>query len=161
MFPLKNYKYQIPLAGELGAFGAVRKHDIHTGVDLYCEEDTPVYAIEAGIIVSYGAFTGPQIDMPWWNDTDCVAIKGKSGIINYGEIKYNFAINLGIEVPEGFLVGLVKPVLKRDKGKVPSTSMLHIELYKEYSGEWEMWELGQPQPENLVDPTSLLKQALK
>ncbi len=34
MFPLQNYKYEIPTGDHLGAFGTTRKHDVHTGVDL-------------------------------------------------------------------------------------------------------------------------------
>lgn len=81
MFPIKNYKYEIPQGNHLGAFGTIRKHDIHTGIDLYCEKDTPIYAIENGIIIAIEWFTGPSINIPWWNDTKAIAIKSKSGTV--------------------------------------------------------------------------------
>jgi len=96
--------------------------------------------------------------MPWWNDTQAVAIKGKSGTINYGEVRAY--VEVGDEIKEGDLIGWVIPVLKQDKGKVPSTSMLHLELYNEYDGKWAMWEVGDKQPSNLLNPTSLLQNAL-
>ena len=34
------------LPDEPGLFGAVRKFDIHTGIDLYCEISTDVVAVE-------------------------------------------------------------------------------------------------------------------
>lgn len=55
--PLKRYKP--PHAG--GVFGAVRKYDIHTGIDLYCESGDHVYAIEDGIVVNVCHFTGPKV----------------------------------------------------------------------------------------------------
>ena len=64
---------------------------------------------------------------------------------------------VGDEVEEGDLIGWVIPVLKQDKGKVPSTSMLHLELYTEYNGEWVLWPVGAEQPSNLLNPTSLLQ----
>jgi len=47
MKPLNNYI--LPVDNSQGLFGAIRKHDIHTGIDLYCEKHDIVYAIEDGI----------------------------------------------------------------------------------------------------------------
>jgi len=155
--PLANYKYNLPIGDDLGAFGVERKHDIHTGIDLYCDKYAEVHSMEDGIIVAIEWFTGPMVNMPWWNDTMAIAIKGNSGTINYGEVNVFEGLKVGDTVTEGQVIGLVVPVLKTDKGKVPSTSMLHLELYTEYNGKWVMWELGQPQPDNLLNPTSLLR----
>lgn len=154
MFPLKNYKYQIPTGEELGAFGVTRKHDMHTGVDMYCSAGDECVAIEDGVVIAVEFFTGPRVNMPWWNDTQAVAIKGKSGVINYGEIRAY--VKVGQEINEGDLIGWVIPVLKVDKGKVPSITMLHLELYTEYNNDWVLWPVGEPQPSNLLNPTELL-----
>lgn len=79
-------------------------------------------------------------------------------IINYGEVRAN--VKVGQKIKKGDLIGWVIPVLKVDKGKVPSTSMLHLELYTEYDGQWVLWDVGTPQPSNLLDPTHLLQNAL-
>ena len=156
MFPLKNYKYEIPKVDDLGAFGVKRKFDTHTGVDLYCNKGDIVFAIEEGTIVAIKPFTGEIAGFPWWNDTWALAVAGKSGIINYGEVYPWEKWSVGDKINEGDFVGFVIPVLKVDKGKVPSTRMLHLELYHEYNGEWIAWELDSPQPANLLNPTELL-----
>lgn len=156
MFPLSNYKYDIPIGQELGAFGVTRKYDMHTGVDLYCEEGDAVSAIEDGVVIAIEWFTGEKVDMAWWNNTQAVAIRGNRGVINYGEIEVVPSLKVGDVVKEGEFLGIVKPVLKVDKGKVPSTSMLHVELYSEYDGQWVLWPVGEPQPNNLLDPTTML-----
>lgn len=159
IFPLKNYKYIIPSGDELGAFGVPRKYDVHTGVDLYCKEGDEVSAMESGVVISIEWFTGPKVNMPWWNNTQAVGVLGASGVINYGEVIVNPTLKVGDSINENDTIGWVVPVLKKDKGKVPSTSMLHLELYSEYDGDWALWELGKPQPKNLLNPTELLKKA--
>jgi murein DD-endopeptidase MepM/ murein hydrolase activator NlpD len=160
MFPIKS-KVKLPKSNEPGSFGFVRKHDIHTGVDLYCPHFTAVYAIEDGEIIRVGQFTGGQ-ESPWWNDTDFILIKGKSGCILYGEIEvaaWFLRVTDGETVKKGDCLGYVIPVLKKDKG-LPMT-MLHIELYNpKYEGNGEIWKLNQPQPELLWDITPLLKREL-
>lgn len=71
-----------------GHFASVRRHDVHTGVDLYAEEGTPARAVEDGVVISVENFTGPNADdpSPWWNDTQAVLIKGASGVVVYGEV---------------------------------------------------------------------------
>jgi murein DD-endopeptidase MepM/ murein hydrolase activator NlpD len=156
MFPIKNYKYEIPKGDDLGAFGVKRKFDTHTGVDLYCNEGDSVYAIEDGKIIAIEPFTGEIAGFPWWNNTYALAILGLSGVINYGEIQPLSNLKVGDTIKSGDELGNVVPVLKKDKGKVPSTSMLHLELYSQYTGKWIEWTLNTPQPENLLNPTNLL-----
>lgn len=159
MFPLQSYKHKIPTSKQPGGYAAVRKYDIHTGVDLYCNENDNVYAIESGVIIRSGHFTGEQAGSPWWNNTDFILVKGKSGCILYGEIQlspYFLRGAIGDQISEGTILGKVIPVLKKDKG-LPM-NMLHIELYKpRYQGEGVIWNLNTPKPEPLKDITPLLK----
>ena len=92
-FPLWNvhglkYDYPLPLIedGHPGAFGAVRKFDVHTGVDLYCKQGTPICAVEDGTVVEIEIFTGPRAESPWWNETLAILVEGKSGVVCYGEV---------------------------------------------------------------------------
>ena len=155
-FPL-NYMPDVPLNPHHGSFGSVRKHDIHTGVDLYAPEMTPVYAMTTGVVTLVEPFTGPEAGSEWWNTTWCIVvgcIKGSfDGKILYGEI-YEPQWRKGQIVEEGELIGYVKTVLKKDKG-LPM-SMLHMEAYK---AEWHSgpvwWRHNEPQPEFLLDPTKL------
>lgn len=147
MQPLKHIQPLTPA----GSFAAVRKHDIHTGIDLYCSPGTEVYAVEAGKVALIGPFTGVSGNCPWWNDTWCVGVLGLSGFIVYGEIEPS--VELGMEITEGQLIGKVLQVLKKDKG-LPM-SMLHLELYTRVM-EPAVWELDKPIPEGLLDPTLLV-----
>lgn len=106
-----------------GQFGAVRKYDIHTGIDLYCEEGSIVSALEDGIVVAVEDFTGTKANSPWWNDTKAVLVEGKSGVICYGEIEP--CVNVGDLIWAGDTIG---KVLKKNKGR--PTTMLHLELYE-------------------------------
>ncbi len=165
MFPLKKYKYSIPVtpSTEPGAFGAVRKHDIHTGVDLYCKEGTLVRAMVDGYVSAIIPFTGPHAESSWWEETFAILVYSSihDKTILYGEIRPHACIRKNFFIPEGTILGEVKRVLKKDKGIVPSTSMLHMELYNGEVKDCVWWKLGDSGPENLLDITYLLTQELK
>jgi murein DD-endopeptidase MepM/ murein hydrolase activator NlpD len=148
MLPLKQFQ----LPDEQGQFGAVRKHDIHTGIDLYCEEGSEVFAIEDGIVISIENFTGEKAGSPWWSDTKAVLIESYSGVICYGEVEP--LVNYGHLIKAGELVGRVKRVLKQDKGR--PTSMLHLELYKHGTTKTVWWHLNENKPDELLDPNNLI-----
>lgn len=156
MFPLKNYKFELPTHNDVGGFGFIRKFDIHTGVDLYCSENDEVFAIEDGYLVNIENFTGEWAGSPWWNNTEAILIEGKSGVILYGEITVEDEIRTKKSIKKGDLLGKIKTVLKKDKGLVPP-NMLHIELYKAGTKESVWWNLNSEKPENLLNITDLLK----
>lgn len=136
-----------------GRFGAPRRYDVHTGVDLYAPEGHPVTAIEAGEVVSIIDFTGPDAGCGWWLPTKAVMVEGASGVFLYGEIMP--FVFVGDTLGEGALVGHVKRVLRHDKG-LP-TSMLHLELYRPGTRACcETLPPGQPYPSNVLDPTPIL-----
>lgn len=133
-------------------FGGIRKYDIHTGIDLFCEEFSNVYAIESGQVINKNQFTGEEVGSPWWNSTDFLLIKGNFNFL-YGEIESS--LKIGDNVKEGDIIGRVKKVLKVDKG-LPMC-MLHLELYdNDYKGNGEIWNLGEEQPPMLLDPTDII-----
>jgi len=112
----------VPVPNHYGAYLQKRKHSVHTGIDLYAEKGTPVYAIEKGKVVIVKWFTGEKDGTPWWNNTQAVYVKGYTGVMCYGEV---FAmVEEGEEVEMGQQIAIVEPVLKKDKGK--ATSMLHF-----------------------------------
>lgn len=156
LFPPVSIDYPVPQQGEPGAFGAVRKHDVHTGIDLYCREGAIVSAIEDGVIVAIEHFTGPDVGSPWWHDTWAVLVEGASGVFVYGEIVY-FSHRVGDKVEAGETVGQVTPVLKQYKGVTPTT-MLHLELLKPGSTSTFWWHHGDAKPDNLLDPTEIVRE---
>lgn len=144
----------VPISAE-GSFAAVRKHDIHTGVDLYCDVGTKVSAMEGGMVVAVLPFTGIMADSPWWLDTQAVMVESDTRVILYGEI--DPCVKVGDYVFPGDPVGSVLRVIKRDKGK--PLAMLHLECYTLGTREPVWWKHNDPQPENLIDPTPLVEEA--
>jgi len=138
-----------------GSFGIDRHQHVHTGVDLYAPYGCPVRAMESGKIFAIEWFTGPSINMPWWNDTRAVYVEGESGVFNYGEVQEISHWRVGDDVRQGDILGYVVTVLRKYKGR--PMSMLHVELYDHgYKDEWSEWKIGDPQPEHLKDPTPYL-----
>lgn len=145
---------ELPIGDHVGAFGVSRKHDRHKGVDLYAPDGTIVGTIERGTILMVRPWTGEKAGYPWWNETEALLVQGKSGIIAYGEIEAFENLTPGTVIPEGHPIGIVKRVLKEDKGR--PTSMLHLQMYREEPAKVGPWELGTKKPWNLIDPTPYL-----
>lgn len=154
-FPLRHKK-AIPAKGDPGAFGTARKHDTHTGVDLYSYEGAEVFAVESGVVVGVECFTGPGADSPWWLQTFAVLVEGRSGVVLYGELGPPI-LRVGDSLYTGQYVGAVSQVLAEDKGT--PTTMLHLELYTPGTTKAEWWR--EQRPENLRDPTALLVDAFE
>lgn len=136
-------------------FGAVRKHDIHTGVDIYLPEGTQVTALLPGKVIEVEWFTGTMSDppTPWWHDTQAVWVElGDGRVVVYGEVIASVTKCQSVE--GGDIIGTVKQVLKVDKGT--PTSMLHLELYSQRPLATAVWGIGEPQPDYLMDPTVLI-----
>lgn len=152
MKPLKNYI--LPDLTSQNFFGAKRKYDIHTGVDLFCNENDDVYSVYDGIVTSVVEFTGFE-ESPWWNDTHAIMIYHHEiqKTFLYGEIKTD--ILPGSIINAGQLIGNVLTVLKEDKGK-PMT-MLHMECYNGIVKQPVWWYLNEECPKSLEDITKYLK----
>jgi hypothetical protein len=155
---------EIPVGEHVGAFGVLRRHDRHKGVDLYCPEKTPVYAVEDGLVVQLRPFTGEVAGCPWWKNTYAVSVVGASGVVVYGEIfecddiaKMCFYKTV-TEIKAGDLIGYVQRVLKKDKGR--PMSMLHIALHRHGVLSNNTWEKDAKQPDGLLDPTPFLLESI-
>lgn len=136
---------------QCGMFGAKRKYDIHTGIDMYCEVGSPVFAVNGGTVREVIQFTGEEVGSPWWNKTYAVAIDDGMMTVVYGEIEP--LVKEGDVVFEGQCIGAVLQVLKEDKGVTP-TSMLHLEVWftQAYMSNFT-WNIGEAAPFGLCDPT--------
>jgi murein DD-endopeptidase MepM/ murein hydrolase activator NlpD len=138
-----------------GRFGVQRKHDYHTGIDLYCEPSTEVVAVEDGVVVSIEPFTGPEAGSAWWHETMAVLVEGQSGVVVYGEI--DPSVSLDEKIIAGKPIGSVLPVLKTFKGR--PMVMLHLELMTHGTKRTLWWKLDQPRPSELRSPEPLLPPA--
>lgn len=139
---------EIPIGAHVGAFGVVRKNHTHEGIDFYSPEGTPVAAVEDGVVVVLEPFTGPQAGSPWWMDTQCVMVEGRSGVVVYGEI--HPSVGLGDTVRAGQTIGAIARVLPKNKGR--PQDMLHLELHRHGARSCPEW-VG-ARPETLLDPTA-------
>lgn len=134
-----------------GRFGAIRKHDIHTGFDFYCPIGTEIPALESGVVVAIESFTGEKAGSPWWHETQAVLVEGPSGVILYGEILPK--VKVGQEIRAKEIIGTVLQVLKRDKGK--PLAMLHLEWYTSGTKKSVWWYHNEPQPKNILNVENL------
>lgn len=143
----------LPCGNHPGAFGVVRKHHVHEGIDLYAQEGTEVRAVEDGVVVAVYPFTGPAANLPWWENTQVVLVEGPSGVVAYGEISPT--VEPGQVLIASELIGHIKRVLRHDKGR--PTSMLHLELHAPGTRATPEWYAHAGRPPSLLDPTPYLR----
>lgn len=158
-FPLRNWVGTIPSGQHPGAFAVVRKFHTHEGIDLYCDEGTSVFPVEAGVVSDIKVFTGPEVGSPHWLTTFAVFVSGPSGVVVYGEIIPTKDLVVGAAVFTSDEIGKVTRVLRNDKGK--PTTMLHLELRERGHSELFDWLHGSGRPGWLMDPTSSLYGAVR
>lgn len=174
MFPLENnlndlvyrekfyFNHFIPSYYEPGSFGFQRKYEIHNGVDIYCQDGSKVFAVEDGEVVAIKQFTGKNLKMDWWLDTWAICIKGKSGVVCYGEMNQDFNFNVGDKVKQGDVIGTIKAVLPKEKIRKDirnhNNAMLHIQLFKDYENDEQLlnWYPNKERNKMLLDPTPYL-----
>lgn len=138
-----------------GLFGAQRKHDIHTGIDLYCPLQTKVIAIEDGVVMDIVNFTGPKVNTPWWNDTQAMFIEGKLGVFCYGEVTP--LVKVGNTVTTGqHIADITISVLTKFKQR--PMVMLHLEFLDHSCYTPLDWFNSEQRPSSLKDPLEILKQ---
>lgn len=141
-----------------GSFAYKRANHRHEGVDIYCNFGDEVYSCQSGEIVKIIPFTGEIAGSPWWNNTYCILVKHKHFYINYGEISPLDDLFVGQKIKQGFLLGYVVPVLKKNKGR--PMNMLHLEMYDKDSELCQIpiksWNLDTIKHEYLIDPTNYL-----
>ena len=158
-----DFAEYLPKFYEPGAFGALRKHDRHEGVDIYCKYWSEVHAVEDGEVVDSYQYTGEKADCGWWQDTWCIKVKGHSGVVTYGELimpdSEHVYPAVGTKVKQGDVLGNVGTVLKEGKLRLDirnhNTSMLHMELRTE-SCHLDGWQIGGDRDKRLLDPTPYL-----
>ena len=166
-FKLPGIYYKAPIdLTHPGQFGTERKHDIHTGVDLYLQKGYTgdVTPFEHGEVVGMGQYTGEAVGCGWWHDTHYVSVKGKSGVIAYGEIEPDKGLKIGDLVKCETVIGEVIQVLKhppRIEVFGHSMKMLHVELLIEAKDTRiepisDAWEKGGERPRHLKDPNVYL-----
>jgi murein DD-endopeptidase MepM/ murein hydrolase activator NlpD len=143
IFPLK-VEAENNFESGAGRFGAPRDHGtrLHAGIDLCCDEGTPVHAVESGKVCNVYDF---------YLETQACSISGSKYLIRYGEITP--AVKAGQMVKEGDCVGIVK------KCKGLNQAMLHIEFYSNPTDKSSL-TVKENKPymrrKDLINPTEIL-----
>jgi hypothetical protein len=160
-WPFRDILPSLPFVGAVGDFAFRRSFYYHPGVDLYCSDLQVVHAMEDGKIVNIEHFTGAEADppSPWWHNTWSIMIEGAHGVIGYCELKPFKHLQVGMSSYEDEPIGLVIPVLKKDKGN--GTTMLHLEHYVPGTKQHATWKLDTPKPPELLNSRLLLEQLIK
>jgi len=150
MFPVKlNHCLK-----DCGLLGAIRKYDVHAGVDFYCEVGAEVACLRKGVVIDVFQFTGTDAGSPWWNATQAVVVESEGLVFVYGEV--NATVNVGDKLATNAVVGKVSAVLKKNKGVTP-TAMLHLEVWeKNHYQKNYVWQLNTPKPAGLLNPVDFL-----
>lgn len=159
-FPLQVC-YGVPITPHPGAFAYHRKGSQHTGIDLYTNEDEPIYPVEDGVVVGVEHFTGEWDASPWWENTDCVLVRGASGVVVYGELTTTLKVGDRVWCKDyrthitASEIGRVKRVIKKDRFhyEIPGwrPTMLHLELYP-----WDKVVASKGFEDFIIDPTEYI-----
>jgi murein DD-endopeptidase MepM/ murein hydrolase activator NlpD len=157
IWPLKNLTPKIVPVNSVGDFAYRRSFYHHPGIDIYCDNNQEVLAIEDGVVVNLEVFTGPMATppSPWWNETHSILIEGSSGVLGYCELTPVPHIKTGVHIKAGDVIAHITPVLKKDKGN--GTTMLHFEQYEFNTREHVTWVLDSEKPKELMNPRDLLQ----
>ena len=166
-YPLPK-KYLMEKNQKIGTFLENRGDRFHCGVDLYAPKNTPVFAVEDGIIYLTREFTNPNV-ISYWNTTYEIILQSNSTyFFRYAELHCVFVKKNDV-VSAGDIIGVVGQVLNPEKinqahpvyiqrlAKEKKLSMLHFEMYqnipepsdKYLGGNW----FGTQLPKALCDPT--------
>jgi hypothetical protein len=139
---------EIPYGQHPGAFGYKRKYHTHEGIDLYTEQNTPIFCMGPGKVIDIFDFTGPAVQSPWWKQTQAVLIQHGHFYWLYGELK-DIDVYKHQYVDSNTYIGKTTEVLTKNKGR--PTTMLHLEKRMSSTSEVINWTTEKPM--YLLDPT--------
>jgi murein DD-endopeptidase MepM/ murein hydrolase activator NlpD len=151
--PLPGCNWGLPLGKyQTGGFGAKRKYNLHSGVDLHCKHLQPLASVEAGVVVKIIDF-GNKDKNPKLNETRAIFVEGDSGVVVYCNVMEREDLRPGIGVAAGEVIGKVIKINKSEKNEV---CMLHLELYRSGTRKRVIWSYQYPKPDCLLDPSNYL-----
>jgi murein DD-endopeptidase MepM/ murein hydrolase activator NlpD len=152
--PLPGYMWSLPLGKySEGGFGAKRKYNLHTGIDLYCKHEQPVAAVETGTVVNIVNFNSKNRPK-WMNKTKAILIESQNNVVAYCNVIENPECKIGTKVQAGEIFGKVISVNKYEKKQ--DICMLHLEFYDYGTRKRVTWSYDWPKPIILQDPSPYL-----
>lgn len=166
-WPLPNsLENTLPKRNTKGSFWEDRGDRFNAGVDIYAPENSPIYAIEEGVVIDIDVFS--RNSSPYLNETKYLIIKSPEKVnYKYCEID-DIVIEIGDKVKPGDLIASVKRLINPDHidNETPFfikeliydnlLSKLHLEMYKAPFTEIRPYELGNflgdEKPNSIIDP---------
>src|SRR5262249_3471912 len=123
-----------PLPPHPGAFGDVRARHVHEGIDLYAPPDTPVYAMEEGLVVGVTPLAGAETRGGYWHDMEAILVQSRSGLMVYCELAPLKSLKPTMHVKQGDQLGNIYPRGYNYKNKNRSDDedthrFFHLELH--------------------------------
>jgi hypothetical protein len=127
------------------SFGANRTNSgrYHAGIDLLSPQGTPVRAVADGTVIMIVPFCTYCSSINY-----LLMVNHENYVINYGEVIPE--VSVGDKVNAGQRIATVSGV-----------GMCHFELYKPGTTTNYRWYVGQPKPDQLLDPTEFLFNLVK
>jgi len=133
-------------------FGASRDGRYHVGIDLYANYGDPVIAMGDGVVTAAQSF-----HLGSW----ALLVDHGDLVVLYGEVEpyswRDFGVYVGSAVKKG--QPIAKVACMRWSGNSCASHMLHLETYRDQTGQNKPWYVGRNAPPELLDPTKLLLQA--
>ena len=142
--------FSIPIGKtQQGAFGSRKQHQYCSGVEIQCETNQRVCAVEDGKVVRIFDYSKQQNS--WVNKTRVIMVEGLSGVVCYCNLQEDKTLVEGQEIKKGTCIGYTVPIYK-DK----SSTKIRIELYVKNIRKRLNWYFTKPKPKQLLDPTQYL-----
>ena len=157
-WPLPNaVPWRVPTGDQSGAFGESKGDHAATGISLFAPLNHPVCAVEDGTIVAVfnrfnGHYDGPE-------GCHAILIEGESGVVAYRGVSIEDVIPVGTTIHRGVEIGSVHYMAKRLVIQLYQNGYRGLRPMKDTGPQLVTWSLPGPQPDCLLDPTSILIQA--
>lgn len=158
--PFKTCELRLPVgAGQHNSIGAdetLFPGYLKCGVDLVCNPNTPVYALEDGFVISTETFYNNKTK-PWISSSKALFVSSQFGSVVYGNIQpLEHLLAVGTAVKKGDQIGVVSPFYSKESKSTTGDNRLRIELYRKGTNRRPRWKKGNPIPKNILNPTPLL-----
>lgn len=158
--PFRDSEICLPLgATQYNCIGARELHQssyLKCGIDLTCNPNTKVFAVETGNVIAVETFFDNK-KKPWISSSKAVLVSGPSGVVCYGNIEPEAHVSIGTRIEQGSRLGAVVPFFTKEAKSKNGQSRLRIELYRQHTTKRPKWHCNQASaPKSLLNPMPLL-----
>jgi len=157
--PFRDCELRLPLGtGQRNALGSEESlfpGYLKCGIDLVCNPNTPVYALEDGFVIGTESFFNNKTK-PWITSSKALFVSSQFGSVAYGNIQPLEHLIPGTAIKRGDKIGTVAPFYSKESKSNIGDNRLRIELYRKGTNKRPKWKKGNQIPSNILNPTPLL-----